>query len=238
MLENKNGRAAGVGLKRQAGRSAGIASPWSSGSLPWCTAGGWWGAAAILTLGVKVFPPPPPYRRASPGLSLVWAVGGADRDHWEGARFRAKAGAGPEVGRSRAETGWEQGRGRHHHGLNWFQKQSSAVKGLQLRGMDLTASCSQGLCSRGRAPSRTAARPGAHSCVVAGGLLPGSLEGRNPPPETLSGRRMGGKEAWFLPQAPQSEHQPTSEQELQKWGTGREIGAKGAPRLEAGQRQR
>lgn len=58
--------------------------------------------------------------------------------------------------------------GRHHHGLNWFQKQSSTVKGLQLRGMDLTASCA--LTALGLLPRAVLQGPGSlQDCNLAWG---------------------------------------------------------------------
>lgn len=179
----------------------------------------------MLTLGVKAFPTPTSIRLSFPGLSLVWAVGGADRGHWEGARFRAKAPTRHEVGRSRAESGWEWGHGEHHHGLNCFQKQrvpqakvfNSGARISQPAVGGLPWACCRGRCSRGQAPLGTTGWPPARSTVLAGGgvHLLESLEGGTLPPETPVVQGWGGEEVCFQPPAPLSQQQHTSGQERQ-----------------------
>lgn len=170
--------------------------------------------------------PPPPVRLPSSGLSLAWAVGGADQGHRGGARFRAKADAGHGGGGAELRHARNRDTRERHHSPNLFPKakvpQSKVLNSLAWMSLPVCAMTTPGLLQRtvvqGSDPFGAA-----HSGVLPGKQSRNSRESPREPrrgeaPARDSWSSEGGKEGGLASaSAPRSEHPPLWEQERQVW---------------------
>lgn len=97
-------------LRRHRKEDAHLASPWTSGSS--CPRP-LWDCCNLAFEHEGISTPHAPTRLSFSGLSLVWAIGGAEHRRCEGAKFRAKAGARHTQGEGR--RGGSLGTGTEEH---------------------------------------------------------------------------------------------------------------------------